>query len=166
MAQPFDPILIEVMKNESTAVAEDLGMTMKRTAQSLGAKEGSDFSTALVDELDRLVAQNLTTGVPLGYIMGVMPRVLEKFRNDPHHWGRDHVQRPVWRSVVLPRHRAGRLFGHRRIPYRYRRTVSGRQSRLQGRVEFRYAEREYGVAVAAAVGCVDSERTRPLRGSE
>lgn len=166
MAQPFDPILIEVMKNESTAVAEDLGMTMKRTARSLGAKEGSDFSTALVDEQNRLIAQSLTIGIHLGYIMGVMPRVLEKFRNDPHHWGRDRVQRPVWRSVVLPRHRAGRLFGHRRIPYRHRRAVSGRQSHLQGRMEFRYAEREYDVAIDAAVGCVDSERTRQLRGSE
>ena len=43
MAGAFDPILIEVMKNELTAVAEEMGITMKRTARSLGAKEGSDF---------------------------------------------------------------------------------------------------------------------------
>lgn len=78
MAQPFDPILIEVMKNELPAVAEDLGTTMKRTSRSLGAKEGSDFSTALMDEQDRLIAQSLTIGIHLDYIMGVMPRVLEE----------------------------------------------------------------------------------------
>ena len=31
MAGAFDPILIEVMKNELTAVAEEMGITMKRT---------------------------------------------------------------------------------------------------------------------------------------
>lgn len=47
MEQRFDPILVEVMKNELTAVAEEMGITMKRTARSLATKEGRDFSTAL-----------------------------------------------------------------------------------------------------------------------
>ncbi|MEW6301356.1 MAG: hydantoinase B/oxoprolinase family protein, partial [Thermodesulfobacteriota bacterium] len=72
-------ILVEVLKNELTAVAEEMGITMKRTARSLGAKEGADFSTALVDADGRLIAQGLTIGVHLGYIMGVMPWVLRKF---------------------------------------------------------------------------------------
>lgn len=84
MPTAFDPILIEVMKNELTAVAEEMGITMKRTARSLGAKEGSDFSTALVDAQGRLIAQGLTIGVHLGYIMGVMPWVLKKFGDDLH----------------------------------------------------------------------------------
>ena len=84
MAGEFDPILIEVMKNELIAVAEEMGITMKRTARSLGAKEGSDFSTALVDAQGRLIAQGLTIGVHLGYIMGVMPWVLKKFGDDLH----------------------------------------------------------------------------------
>ncbi|MCS7050596.1 MAG: hydantoinase B/oxoprolinase family protein, partial [Thermomicrobium sp.] len=79
MDQPFDPISVEVLKNELTAVAEEMGVTMKRTARSLGAKEGADFSTALVDAQGRLIAQGLTIGVHLGYIMGVMPWVLRKF---------------------------------------------------------------------------------------
>ena len=60
MAHKFDPILIEVMKNESSVVAEDRGITMKRTARSFGAKEGSDFSTAPVDMQGCLIAQALT----------------------------------------------------------------------------------------------------------
>lgn len=82
MADAFDPILIEVVKNELTAVAEEMGITMKRTARSLGAKEGADFSTALVDAKGQLIAQGLTIGVHLGYIMGVMPWVLDKFGHD------------------------------------------------------------------------------------
>lgn len=84
MDQQFDPILIEVLKNELTAVAEEMGITMKRTARSLGAKEGADFSTALVDAEGRLIAQGLTIGVHLGYIMGVMPWVLRKFGGNLH----------------------------------------------------------------------------------
>ncbi|MBT6273079.1 MAG: hydantoinase B/oxoprolinase family protein, partial [Chromatiales bacterium] len=75
----FDPILVEVMKNELTAIAEEMGITMKRTARSLVAKEGADFSTALTDARGRLIAQGLTIGIHLGYIAGVMPWVLERF---------------------------------------------------------------------------------------
>ncbi|MFT5393272.1 MAG: N-methylhydantoinase B/oxoprolinase/acetone carboxylase alpha subunit, partial [Gammaproteobacteria bacterium] len=75
----FDPILVEVMKNELTAVAEEMGITMKRTARSLGAKEGADFSTALTDAQGKLIAQGLTIGIHLGYVNGVMPWVLERF---------------------------------------------------------------------------------------
>jgi N-methylhydantoinase B len=79
MGKGFDPILVEVMKNELIAVAEEMGITMKRTARSLAAKEGGDFSTALVDAEGRFIAQGLTIGIHLGYIMGVMPWVLKKF---------------------------------------------------------------------------------------
>jgi len=75
----FDPVLVEVMKNELTAVAEEMGITMKRTARSLVAKEGADFSTALTDAEGRLIAQGLTIGIHLGYVQGVMPWVLERF---------------------------------------------------------------------------------------
>src|SRR5262249_652335 len=84
MEQQFDPILAEVMKNELTAVAEEMGITMKRTARSWAAKEGGDFSTALVDAHGQLIAQGLTIGIHLGYIMGVMPWVLQKFGGKLH----------------------------------------------------------------------------------
>ena len=80
----FDPILVEVLKNELTAVAEEMGITMKRTARSLVAKEGADFSTALTDAEGRLIAQGLTIGIHLGYIAGIMPWLLERYRDDLH----------------------------------------------------------------------------------
>jgi N-methylhydantoinase B len=83
MNRQFDPILVEVMKNELSAVAEEMGITMKRTARSIGAREAGDFSTALVDAEGRLIAQGLTIGIHLGYIMGVMPWVLKKFGGRP-----------------------------------------------------------------------------------
>ncbi|MFT5390093.1 MAG: N-methylhydantoinase B [Gammaproteobacteria bacterium] len=78
----FDPIGVEVLKNELTAVAEEMGITMKRTARSLVAKEGADFSTALTDAHGHLIAQGLTIGIHLGYIAGVMPWLLKKFHDD------------------------------------------------------------------------------------
>ena len=39
MPKRFDPVLVEVMKNELTAIAEEMGITMKRTARSIGARE-------------------------------------------------------------------------------------------------------------------------------
>ena len=101
MQKRFDPILLEVMNNELTAVAEEMAITMKRTARSIVAKEGGDFSTALVDAEGRLIAQGVAAGAHLGYIVGVMPWVLKKFggnlqpgdiiaANDPY-WGLSHL---------------------------------------------------------------------------
>ncbi|HEV8712130.1 MAG TPA: hydantoinase B/oxoprolinase family protein [Candidatus Binatia bacterium] len=101
MHERFDPILLEVMNNELTAVAEEMAITMKRTARSIVAKEGGDFSTALVDAEGRLIAQGIAVGAHLGYIVGVMPWVLKKFSgnlqpgdiiaaNDPY-WGLSHL---------------------------------------------------------------------------
>jgi len=84
MTTAFDPILVEVLKNELTAVAEEMGITMKRTARSLVAKEGADFSTALTDAEGRLIAQGLTIGIHLGYIAGIMPWLLERYHGDLH----------------------------------------------------------------------------------
>ena len=40
MTEPaFDPVAVEVMKNDLTAVAEEMGITMIRTARSLVAKD-------------------------------------------------------------------------------------------------------------------------------
>ncbi len=118
MPKRFDPILVEVMKNELTAIAEEMGITMKRTARSIGAREAGDFSTALVDAKGRLIAQGLSIGIHLGYIMGVMPWVLQKFggklhkgdvivSNDPY-WGMSHLPDIV---LIMPIFWRDELFG-------------------------------------------------------
>ena len=77
--QDLDPILIEVMKNELISIGEDMGITLKRTARSLAAQTG-DFSTSIVDEEGRILAQGFAIGLQIGYVTGVMPLVLAKFR--------------------------------------------------------------------------------------
>ena len=76
----LDPILIEVMKNELISIGEDMGITLKRTARSLAAQTG-DFSTSIVDEEGRILAQGFAIGLQIGYVTGVMPLVLAKFRD-------------------------------------------------------------------------------------
>ncbi len=77
--QELDPILIEVMKNELISIGEEMGITLKRTARSLAAQTG-DFSTSIVDEEGRILAQGFAIGLQIGYVTGVMPLVLAKFR--------------------------------------------------------------------------------------
>ncbi len=118
MQKRFDPILLEVMNNELTAIAEEMAITMKRTARSIVAKEGGDFSTALVDAEGRLIAQGIAAGAHLGYIVGVMPWVLKKFggnlqpgdiiaANDPY-WGLSHLPDIV---LIMPIFWRGELCG-------------------------------------------------------
>ena len=75
----LDAILIEVMKNELISIGEDMGITLKRTARSLAAQTG-DFSTSITDEEGRILAQGFAIGLQIGYVTGVMPLVLDKFR--------------------------------------------------------------------------------------
>lgn len=78
MNDTVDPILLEVINNALTAIGDEMGNTMKRTARSITARIG-DFSTVLVDARGRVIAQGQGAGFHLGYIRGVMPAVLRKF---------------------------------------------------------------------------------------
>ncbi|HKD68965.1 MAG TPA: hydantoinase B/oxoprolinase family protein [Candidatus Binataceae bacterium] len=78
MDDTVDPILLEVINNALTAIGDEMGNTMKRTARSITARIG-DFSTVLVDARGRVIAQGQGAGFHLGYIRGVMPAVLKKF---------------------------------------------------------------------------------------
>src|SRR5579885_246743 len=78
MDETVDPILLEVINNALTAIGDEMGNTMKRTARSITARIG-DFSTVLVDARGRVIAQGQGAGFHLGYIRGVMPALLKKF---------------------------------------------------------------------------------------
>src|SRR5579875_553455 len=78
MNDTVDPIMLEVINNALTAIGDEMGNTMKRTARSITARIG-DFSTVLVDAQGRVIAQGQGAGFHLGYIRGVMPAVLRKF---------------------------------------------------------------------------------------
>jgi len=56
MQRPFDPILVEVIKNEIAAVTEEMTLTVYRTGRSGMCKVG-DFATAVCDRQGRIVGE-------------------------------------------------------------------------------------------------------------
>ena len=45
----FDPILLEILKNQVQALTEEMGITLARTARSTYVKDAADFATALAN---------------------------------------------------------------------------------------------------------------------
>ena len=56
MQRPFDPVLVEVIKNEIAAVTEEMTLTVYRTGRSGMCKVG-DFATAVCDSRGRIVGE-------------------------------------------------------------------------------------------------------------
>src|SRR5437879_13323722 len=56
MQRPFDPVLVEVIKNEIAAVTEEMTLTVYRTGRS-GMGQVGDFATAVCDGQGRLVGE-------------------------------------------------------------------------------------------------------------
>jgi N-methylhydantoinase B len=68
-----DPFAVELLKNALVAVADEMALTVSRTARSSVVKEALDFSTALFDRHGRLIAQG--TCLPLH--LGARPAAVE-----------------------------------------------------------------------------------------
>ena len=62
----YDPIRLEVFKNLLSGIAEEMGVTLCRTAFSPNIKERKDFSCALFDAEGRMIAQAEHIPVHLG----------------------------------------------------------------------------------------------------
>ena len=62
----YDPIRLEVFKNLLSGIAEEMGVTLCRTAFSPNIKERKDFSCALFDGEGRMIAQAEHIPVHLG----------------------------------------------------------------------------------------------------
>ncbi len=62
----MDPIKLELYKNMLTSVAEEMGVTLRRTAFSPNIKERLDFSCAVFDDTGKMVAQAAHIPVHLG----------------------------------------------------------------------------------------------------
>lgn len=56
MKRPFDPILVEVIRNQIAAITEEMTLTVYRTGRSGMCKVG-DFATAVCDRHGRLVGE-------------------------------------------------------------------------------------------------------------
>ena len=64
-----DPFALELIKNALVALADEMALTIHRTARSFVVKEALDFSTALFLADGQLIAQ----GTCLPFHLGAMP---------------------------------------------------------------------------------------------
>jgi N-methylhydantoinase B len=96
-----DPITVEVIRGFLETVADEMSLTMKRTAVTPIFSESSDYSCAVMDGRARLIAQALRTAslpVHMGAMKFSVEAVLRDFAgdirdgdvflmNDPYHGG-------------------------------------------------------------------------------
>src|SRR5947207_1215885 len=74
----IDPIELELMRSLLEAAAEEMGITLQRTAFSANIKERRDFSCALFDEHANLLAQAAHIPVHLGSMPASVRAVIER----------------------------------------------------------------------------------------
>lgn len=61
-----NPVLLQVFKNRFSSIAEEMGVTLSRTAYSPNIKERKDFSCAIFDSSGEMIAQAAHIPVHLG----------------------------------------------------------------------------------------------------
>jgi N-methylhydantoinase B len=77
-----DPATFEVFKNAIVGVANEMAITVIRTAHSQIIAESMDFSTALCDAQGRVVAQGNCTPLHMGSVPAAMDAVLARYGDD------------------------------------------------------------------------------------
>lgn len=77
MVRAFDPILVEVIKNELAAITEEMAIAVWKTGRSAMVKTG-DFATAMCDGQGRLIGQGYAAPFQLAFFIEMMPYVLNK----------------------------------------------------------------------------------------
>ncbi|MCL4519948.1 MAG: hydantoinase B/oxoprolinase family protein [Thaumarchaeota archaeon] len=82
MTSKFDPVRLEILWGGLTSIAEEMGITLKRTAYSEMVREANDFSCALFDEEGNMIAQTDYIGSP-GHLGSVRDAVREMLKVYP-----------------------------------------------------------------------------------
>ncbi len=96
MADRFDPILFEVIRNALVEATEEMSVSLQRTSYSTNIKTRLDYSCAYVDARGRMVAQAFCQPAHLVTIGRLVPRAVDEYGaenlepgdvllvNDPH----------------------------------------------------------------------------------
>ncbi|MGH8060322.1 MAG: hydantoinase B/oxoprolinase family protein, partial [Candidatus Entotheonellia bacterium] len=93
-----DPITFELVKNALASIADEMAVTIVRTARSFVMKEAMDFSTAICNAEGQMVAQGLCLPLHMGSIPAAMEALLARYSgqfspgdiytlNDPYEGG-------------------------------------------------------------------------------
>ena len=81
LSSDFDPIRLELYRNLLTSIAEEMGVSLCRSAFSANIKERRDFSCAVFDPQGNMVAQAAHVPVHLGAMPASVKAALEVFPN-------------------------------------------------------------------------------------
>jgi len=77
-----DPITLEVARNRLEAIADDMGIVLRRTSYSPNIKERADCSAALFNPAGEMLAQAEHIPVHLGSMPASVAEVLDRFGTD------------------------------------------------------------------------------------
>jgi len=93
----MDPITLQLYRHRLAGVAEEMGITLRRTAYSPNIKERLDFSCAVFDGQGNLIAQAAHIPAHLGAMPASVRTILDRFQawdegdvvivNDPFEGG-------------------------------------------------------------------------------
>jgi N-methylhydantoinase B len=98
----IDPFQLEVIRHSFDAVAEDMSLTLMRTAHSGIVRDSLDFSTSICDALGQPLAQGICTPMQLGSFYDAMRRLIRDYEgrispgdvfiaNDPYEAAGQHL---------------------------------------------------------------------------
>ncbi len=102
MKDAIDPFQLEVIRHSFDAVAEDMSLTLMRTAHSGIVRDSLDFSTSICDALGQPLAQGICTPMQLGSFYDAMRRLIRDYAgriapgdvfiaNDPYEAAGQHL---------------------------------------------------------------------------
>lgn len=77
-----DAFTAEVVKTALTSLADEMALSVLRTAHSEVVRDTMDFSTAIFDGQGRLVAQGLTLPLHLGAMPSALEHLMRKYEGD------------------------------------------------------------------------------------
>ena len=96
-AQQADPVMLEIFANLSMSIAEQMGIVLRSTSQSVNVKERLDFSCAIFDASGNLVANAPHVPVHLGSMDASVKTIIASgqpihpgdafVQNNPHNGG-------------------------------------------------------------------------------
>ncbi|MDA1259803.1 MAG: hydantoinase B/oxoprolinase family protein [Planctomycetota bacterium] len=102
MRNSIDPFQLEVIRHSFDAVAEDMSLTLMRTAHSGIVRDSLDFSTSICDAKGQPLAQGICTPMQLGSFYDAMVKLIADYAgrispgdvfigNDPYEAAGQHL---------------------------------------------------------------------------
>src|SRR3989441_4443260 len=79
---PIDPILLEVLRNRLDAIADEMELTLLKSAASPIVKEGLDASAALFNTHGETIAQAAAIPIHLGALQFAAQRLVRAFPSE------------------------------------------------------------------------------------